>query len=345
MAKGIKRLGLILVAAALLLIAYYGFSFVKFGIGIHEHNQPQAGNNPSAGSKQQGEEEYVPPKWEGTDRVNILVLGGDSRDLDHASSQMPRTDTMLIVSIDPVTKQASLFSILRDTYVQIPNRGHSRINAATVLGGAELAMETVSEFTGLPVQYYVYVDFQGFVALVDAIGGVEYYVEKDMQYRSRADGPEWDIDLKQGLQTLDGKKALQYVRFRHDALSDYARTERQRKFLMAVAEKMQTTANLLRLPSILNKIEPYIQTNLSLNDMVKLGTLAFQVNTDSIGSVQLPPNHLLREETIGGASVITVDRNQLQQFVEESLQPPAPEESEQTETGIENGDSDAAAPQ
>lgn len=339
MAKGIKRFVLILFAAAALFIAYYGFSFVKFGLGIND-NKPQAEENHTGGNEQQSGEEdsYTPPKWEGTDRVNILVMGGDSRELE-VSGQKPRTDTMLIASIDPVTKQASLFSLLRDTYVQIPNRGHSRINAAAVYGGPELAMETVSEFTGLPIQYYVYVDFQGFVELVDAIGGVDFYVEKDMKYSSRADGPEYDIDLKEGMQRLDGHKALQYVRFRHDALSDYARTERQRNFMKAVAEKMQTTTNLLKLPAILNKIEPYIETNLSINNMIKLSTLAFQVDTGTIGSEQLPPNHLLREEIVDGASVITVDAASLHRFIEDSLQPPAANDEEQSGTEEENRES------
>lgn len=246
---------------------------------------------------------------------------------------------MLIVSIDPVTKQASLFSLLRDTYVQIPRHGYDRINSAAVYGGPNLAMETVSELTGLPIQYYVYVDFQGFIALVDAIGGVDYYVEKDMKYSSQADGPEYDIDLEEGMQKLDGKKALQYVRFRHDALSDYARTERQRNFLKAVAEQVQSTINILKLPNILNKIEPYIETNLSLNQMARLGTLAFQVDTSTISSNQLPPNHLLREETINGANVITVDPSSLQAFIQESFNSAMAKDNELTDHHPSNTES------
>lgn len=184
----------------------------------------------------------------------------------------------------------------------------------------------------MPIHYYFYVDFQGFVELVDAIGGVDFHVEKNMKYSSQADGPELDIDLKEGLQHLDGKKALQYVRFRHDARSDYARTERQRNFLQAIAKEMQTTTNLLKLPSILKKIEPYIETNMSLNTMVRLGTLSFKVDTQNVNSLQLPPNHLLREVKLAdGSEVITVDPASLQSYVKEKIKPTVAKSSEDIE--------------
>ncbi len=200
-------------------------------------------------------------------------MGGDSRGKEH---DVPRSDTILVASIDPVTKRAHLMSILRDTYVDIPGRGRDRINAAVSYGGPRLAMRTVSQLLGIPIQYYVYTDFEGFVAAVDAVGGIDIEVEKDMKYYDRSDGPEYAIDLKKGWQHLDGRKALQYVRFRHDALSDYARTERQRKFLIALARKMQSTTSLLKLPSIIDKVEPYVETNMTVSDMIKLGALALE---------------------------------------------------------------------
>ncbi|MCG6197429.1 LCP family protein, partial [Anoxybacillus sp. LAT_38] len=120
-----------------------------------------------------------------------------------------------------------------------------------VEGGPELAMETVSQFTGLPVNRYVITDFEGFKHLIDAVGGVELYVEKNMRYRDPTDKGVYDIDLKKGLQRLDGSKALQYVRFRHDATSDYTRTERQRKLMAALADQMKSGTTLIQLPSIL----------------------------------------------------------------------------------------------
>lgn len=254
-----------------------------------------------------------PPKWEGKERVNILLMGVDARGLK--KGEIPRSDTMLVASLDPVAKQIHLFSIMRDTYTKIPEYGSDRINAA-ITHGPNTAMATVSDLLGIPVQYYVYTDFRGFIELVDAVGGVDFYVEKDMHYTSKADNHEYDIDLKQGQQHLDGNMALQYVRFRHDALSDFTRTERQRNFLKAVAEKLKSTTSIMKLPSILEKINPYIDTNLTVNDMWKLATVGY--DSSMVSSEQIPPMELLVEKRVGGAQVLGVrDEDELKAYVQE----------------------------
>lgn len=254
-----------------------------------------------------------PPKWEGTERVNILLMGVDARGLK--KGEIPRSDTMLVASIDPVTKKGYLFSIMRDTYTKIPDHGSDRINTA-ITHGPKTAMKAVSDLLGIPIQYYVYTDFQGFIELVDAVGGVDFYVEKDMKYSSKADNHEFDIDLKKGFQHLDGDTALQYVRFRHDALSDYSRTERQRNFLSAVAEKMKSTTSIMKLPSILEKMNPYIDTNLSIDDMWKLATVGYSLKMTA--SEQIPPMKLLVEKNIGGSEVIGVrSEDELKAYVQE----------------------------
>lgn len=274
--------------------------------------------------------EPEPPKWEGTERVNILLMGVDARGLK--KGEIPRSDTMMVASVDPVEKKAYLFSIMRDTYTKIPGHGSDRINGA-ITRGPNKAMETVSELLGIPIQYYVYTDFQGFIELVDAIGGVDFYVEKDMRYTSRADNHEYDIDLKKGQQHLDGKSALQYVRFRHDALSDYTRTERQRNFLKAVAEKMISTTSIMKLPTILEKVNPYIDTNLTVNDMWKLATVAY--DSKMVASEQIPPMKLLVEKNIGGSEVLVVrNEDDLKEFVQEVFS--APEEPEEPENATDS---------
>lgn len=256
-----------------------------------------------------------PPKWEGTERVNILLMGVDARGLQ--KGEIPRSDTMLVASIDPVTKRGSLFSIMRDTYTKIPEHGTDRINAA-ITYGPNTAMQAVSDLLGIPIQYYVYTDFQGFIALVDAVDGVDFYVEKNMKYTSKADKHLYDIDLKKGMQHLDGKTALQYVRFRHDAMSDYSRTERQRNFLQAITKKLKSTTTIMNLPNILEKVNPYIDTNLSINDMWKLATIAYDGTMTA--SEQIPPMSLLVEKTVGSAQVLGVRNDEeLKAFVQEQL--------------------------
>ncbi len=311
----------LLLVLLLLMVAagYYSYSFYSFAKHISEKSEnPQASGGTttmiSQSVKEKGDK-YVPPKWEGKQRVNILLLGGDSRGMK--KNELPRSDSIMLASVDPVTKKAYLFSILRDTYVKIPGEGDDRINTAITLGGPNLAMKTVSDLLGIPVQYYVYTDFKGFIALVDAVGGIDIDVEKDMKYSDAEDDHVYDINLKKGMQHLDGNTALQYVRFRHDALSDFSRTERQRKFITAVAQKMQTTSSLIKLPRILNAMDPYIETNLSVSDMLKLGSLGFEAKADGIITSQLPPTDLLIEKNVRGAAVISADKNKLQKYVQD----------------------------
>ncbi|QNK56655.1 LCP family protein [Paenibacillus sp. PAMC21692] len=280
------------------------------------------------------------PKWEGKERVNILLLGGDVRDADE--NGIARSDSMMVASFDPVTKKAHLFSVLRDTYARIEDHGKGRINSAITMGGPNLAMKTVGDLLGLEIQYFVYTDFEGFKSLIDTIGGIYFDVEKDMRYTDNADGNRYDIDLKQGYQLLDGDKALQYVRFRHDAMSDYTRTERQRNFLKAVASELQSGWNLIRMKEILESVSPYIETNLTVGDMLKLGQLGVESHVG--GTAQIPPMELVSEEHVGGASVIGIrDEDALIGFVQEILSTdetiPVPTESPAAD-GSSEGDGD-----
>jgi anionic cell wall polymer biosynthesis LytR-Cps2A-Psr (LCP) family protein len=139
-----------------------------------------------------------------------------------------------------------------------------------------------------------------------------------MRYTDNADKNRYDINLKKGYQHLDGDKALQYVRFRHDKLSDFTRTERQRNFLKAVAKQMQSTWNFIQMKKILDSVQPYIETNLQVSDMLKLGQLGLKAHM--AGSEQLPPMDLITDKRVGGAAVIGIrDEDMLRQFVQDSL--------------------------
>jgi len=254
----------------------------------------------------------APEMLENTDQINILLLGGDSR-----NSEIQSSDSIIIVSIDPATKKVKLLSILRDTYVKIPGYGEDRISKAITMGGSSLAMRTIEEWAGIPIQYYVYMNLPGFINLIDLIGGIDIEVEKDMNYVDSNDDPTsiYQIHLKKGYQHLDGIKALQYVRFRHDALSDFARTERQRKFVKAIVKELLTTTTVMELPKLIEAIEPFIETNLNVDDMIKLGKLGFDIETESIDSIQLPPMELIQEKSVNGKAVLYVEPEQIKSYV------------------------------
>jgi LCP family protein required for cell wall assembly len=258
----------------------------------------------------------APEMLENTDQINILLLGGDSR-----NSEIQSSDSIIIVSIDPATKKVKLLSILRDTYVKIPGYGEDRISKAITMGGSSLAMRTVEEWAGIPIQYYVYMNLPGFINLIDVMGGVDIEIEKDMNYVDSNDDPTsiYQIHLKKGYQHLNGIKALQYVRFRHDALSDFARTERQRNFLKAIAKKLLTTTTAMELPNLIEAIEPFIETNLNVDDMIKLGKLGFEIDTESFDSIQLPPMELIQEKSVNGKAVLYVEPKQIKSYVKSIL--------------------------
>jgi len=139
-------------------------------------------------------------------RVNILVVGCDEIE-NHG-----RADTIVLLSISPKTKDVLILSIPRDTRVEIPGRGMDKINHAYAFGGEKLISKTVSSFLDVPIHFYAIADFNGFVNIIDELGGVEIDVEKEMHYVDKAGGVE--IHLYPGKQILDGEKSLQYIRFR-----------------------------------------------------------------------------------------------------------------------------------
>lgn len=304
---------IMIVALALIGCATYYIASVLNGL---QSLQKSPDNSPFKGLPSAETEVVKPPEWTGTEPVNILLMGVDARGF--SEGEIPRSDSMMVVSLDPVKQRIHLFSIMRDTYIDIPGHKKNRINTA-ITHGPNTAMQAVGDLLGIPIQYYVYTDFQGFIKLVDAIDGVDFYVEKDMYYPSKADKHEYDIDLKQGQQHLDGDKALQYVRFRHDATSDFTRTERQREFFKAIVDKLTSTTSVMKLPAILEEVSPYVDTNLSVNDMWQLATVGYKSTMGE--SMQIPPMNLLQETYVGKAAVLAVtSEEELKQYIANVLE-------------------------
>ncbi|MFC4601438.1 LCP family protein [Cohnella hongkongensis] len=306
--------------AIALIAAYYAYSIYSFADRIY---QPPADPPPSASLPLDGSEptpiaSIEPPDRFGDERINILLLGGDSRGT--SSKAKPRSDTIIVVSIDPVSMSAHLFSLLRDTYVEIPRYGPNRLNAAITLGGPQLAMETVRNLIDQPIHHYVYTDFEGFISLIDELGGIELDIEKRMRHIDKRDDPRYNIDLEKGLQKLDGLTALQYVRFRGDAMSDFSRSERQRNFLSAVAAKLKSTTTLFKLPQLLNGIAPYIETSIPPGELFELARLGLKLDTGRLTGIQIPQTNAFRNERIRGMDVLVPDLDKVRQHVEETLE-------------------------
>ena len=219
-------------------------------------------------------------------RVNILIVGCDEIE-NHG-----RADTIVFLSISPKTKDALILSIPRDTRVEIPGRGMDKINHAYAFGGESLISEAVSSFLDVPIHFYAVVDFNGFVYIIDELGGVEIDVEKEMYYVDKAGGVE--INLHPGKQILDGEKALQYIRFRYDKLGDLGRIKRQQKLALAVIKKMINFDSITKIPQISEGMKGYIETNIEARYTVALANLFRGVNQEKfrIETVQSKPVYI-----------------------------------------------------
>lgn len=198
-------------------------------------------------------------------KTNIVVMGCDVRKDD-----VGRSDTLFVVMLDKNEKNAAMLSVPRDTRVKIKGHGWDKINAAFAYGGHKLTQETVQDFLGIKLNNYVVVDFQGFKGLVDAVGGVDINVEKRMYYYDPY--ANFEIDLRPGKQHMDGKTAMQYVRYR-DEEGDIGRIRRQQKFIIALYQQIASKNIIAKMPGISKQIMSMVKTDLSLKEMVELGNV------------------------------------------------------------------------
>ena len=237
------------------------------------------------------------PQWDGASRINIAFFGLRGDD-GHGEGCPTCTDTIMVLTVDPVTKTAGMLSIPRDMWVNIPGAGYSRINTAWAIGenaklpggGPALAMQTVSQFIGVPIHYYVQVDFGTFVSFINLIGGIDVYVEERMVLDPLGEGPDHFV-LKPGdYRHLTGPRALAYARCRHESQGcsggDVGRAKRQQQVILAIRDKVlegETFATLItQAPQLYAEFSSGIHTNMSLEDAIQLAVLGKDIRVEDI---------------------------------------------------------------
>ncbi len=221
--------------------------------------------------------------------VTVLVLGCDA---DYEPGRpVPvkgangRSDAILIARINYDNKTIQAMSIPRDTAVRIPGHGIQKINAANAIGGPELAQQVIKDTFGISTDYYLTVDFQGFQKIVDAIGGVDLTVDKQLDYDDN-----WGnlhVHLKPGYQHLNGYHAMGFVRMRHSD-DDLHRAERQHVFIEALRKKVTNRDNFMKLPDVLNALMDSIKTKLTVPQLMTIGNFARQLKREQITIATLP---------------------------------------------------------
>jgi LCP family protein required for cell wall assembly len=241
--------------------------------------------------------EIVPAPWNGSSRVTILLMGLDYRDWE-AGSGAPRTDSMMLISVDPITDRVSMLSIPRDLWVEIPGFQHNRINTAYSSGegnrlpggGPGLAMRTVESLIGVPIQYYVVLDFATFERMIDEIGGVDVEVAERIKIAPIGRTSLW-LDPKP--YHLDGAEALAYARTRRGGGGDFSRAGRQQQVAMAILDRVtgfQMIPFLVaKAPLLYQELASGVRTNLSLEEMISLAWLVVGIPPENYQTEVIQP--------------------------------------------------------
>jgi LCP family protein required for cell wall assembly len=239
----------------------------------------------------------VPIPWDGASRVTVLVMGLDYRDWV-AGLGPPRTDTMILLTIDPLTKTAGMLNIPRDLWVSIPGFEYGKINTAYPLGiafdipggGPALAMQTIESLVGVPIDYYAIIDFSAFEQFIDELGGINVTVPAEIKVDPIGKGNTVVLEAKDYL--LDGPTALAYARARYTEGGDFDRAQRQQQVILAIKDRIVDLGPAeiaARAPALYNELAAGIHTNLSLNDALRLGWLALDIPMSSIQRGAIAP--------------------------------------------------------
>jgi LCP family protein required for cell wall assembly len=272
------------------------------------NNQPEVNVN----APLQAENGPTPVPWDGANRVNILVMGLDYRDWEGEGPS--RTDTMMLLTLDPVSRTAGMLSIPRDLWVNVPGYDYGKINTAYYLGelyklpggGPALAEKTVNDLLGVDINYYAQIDFSAFENFIDQIGGID--VEVPYELTVDPIGPGNTVTLPPGVQHLDGPTALAYARNRDTWGADFDRADRQQQVIMAIFDKLTTLGNLPKLianaPTIYNNLRYGIHTNLTLKEIISLAWTVSQIPRENIKRGIIGPNETTRSFSPDGLDIL-----------------------------------------
>ena len=266
--------------------------------------------------------------------IDILILGSDRR------AGQPylgaRSDTLIVVRLNPRTGSISMLSVPRDLLVDIPGYGQNKINAAYSFGGARLSLEVVKHLLGVPINDFIDINFDGFEQVVNQLGGA-YLMIDHRYYNNTAVTGFASIDIQPGYQRLRGADALDFVRYRHDQNGDFTRIVRQQMFLREMKRELAGSAKLQSLPqflAVMNIISHNVTSDISsLGKLYQLLTLVLQLNTHEIYQTHIDGS----TPTIGGISYVTATPQEVEAAVHQFLHPVAARRPAPTVRSVPSG--------
>jgi LCP family protein required for cell wall assembly len=278
----------------------------------NDENDPEQGPEEEA-TRPPRAELPDPDPWDGTSRLNMLFMGLDYRD-DVVNDKAPRSDTMLLFSMDPLNNTAAVIAIPRDLWVGIPGFGYNKINTAFRFGelynlpggGPALATETVEELLGVPIDFFLQLDFQAFVDFIDHIHGIKKTF--DEPYKLDPRGPGNTEYIEPGRYVLDGELALAYARDRKSEGDDFDRSGRQMEVILLIRDRIlefdQLPTLVLNAPAIYDSLSTGIRTNISLNQAIQLAWKAMEIPVENIEMVVIGPAHVTFEKSPDGLDIL-----------------------------------------
>jgi LCP family protein required for cell wall assembly len=262
----------------------------------------------------------IPQYWDGETRVNVLFLGVDSR--DWLSNQgPPLADTIILATYDPQSQTVGMLSIPRDLWAELPGLGYHKINQSFQMGeatnyaggGPGMAVDTVEKLLAIPIHFYVLVDFEAFVRLIDEIGGVKIDIPEEITIDPLGDN---NIKvLKPGVQTLPGELALAYARNRDTTGGDFDRAERQQQVIMGVRDRVSDFGTLPTLisksPILYQELSERVQTNLNIKQIFELAWDIQQIPDERIRRYVLGPDQVIPSTSYEGLYILQPIPDQL----------------------------------
>jgi LCP family protein required for cell wall assembly len=281
----------ILVIASLLIGMAMGYAYVK----VLENKMHPKGAIAQAVSKVLSEPAPREP-------INFLIIGSDWT----AKEKLGRSDTLMILRTDLSKNKGVLISIPRDFRVEIPGNGKDKINHAFAYGGVPLTISTLEEYTGLPINHYIVVNYRGFQEMVDAIGGITIDVDERLV--------DWELGepIEEGRQRMDGLTALHYVRFRNDPRGDFGRIERQQKFARALIDESTRLLNAFKLPQLVRIVSEHVETDMTFSEMLSLARNIKSLQQKNLETIMLPG----KPDTIDGVSYVIPDEEKVNLILE-----------------------------
>ena len=254
--------------------------------------------------------------------TNVLVLGlDDAVNMDNAEEK--RADAILLISMENTTGKVRILNIPRDTWVKMAqDKGETRLANVYAVGGAPLMVRTINQMFDISIHQYVVIDLATFGQIVDAVGGIDLYIERNMDY----DDPEagLSIHMKQGYRHLDGVGAEHYLRYRSDDLGDLGRTQRQQKFVKAFYAKLLRVDTLPKVPAIADILKQNVTTSAELFDSVHIGNVIRKLNIEPPRTIMLPGDFSRDDDTVW-----IMDRAATDEIIHELFPPEAGTEKQE----------------